>query len=94
MKEKEPNIKIVILQRGWVFVGEYSKKAEQCKLINSYNIRTWGTQKGLGELVSGPLPNTVLDYTGVTTFNELTTIAMIDCSPKWMEVLKLRQLAK
>jgi hypothetical protein len=78
-------IKIVILQRGWCMVGYFSKEGEQCKLENAAVIRRWGTIKGLGELaLKGPLSQTVLDPCGVVTFNELTTIAMIDCEDsKW-----------
>jgi hypothetical protein len=90
----KPDIKIVILQRGWVFVGEFSKEGENCKLSNSYSIRNWGTSKGLGELIDGPLKTTVLDFTGTTSFNELTSIAMIDCNPSWYEKLKLFGLSK
>ena len=74
------NVKIVILQRGWVFVGRFSQEGSTCKLTDAYNIRTWGTTKGLGELASdGPTTNTKLDKVNDVTFHELTTVAMLDC---------------
>ena len=73
-------IKIVILQRGWVFIGQFSQDGQNCKLENAFNIRRWGTTDGLGELAEkGPLESTKLDKVGIVTFHELTTVAMIDC---------------
>lgn len=73
-------IKIAILQRGWVFVGRFSKIGQDCKLENAYCIRQWGTTKGIGELVEGPTSKTVLDPTPVVSFNEMTIVALIDVS--------------
>jgi hypothetical protein len=73
-------VKIVILQRGFVMVGEFSKEGSDCKLEKAAMIRRWGTTKGLGEIAeSGPTPKTVLDPCGVVNFHELTVIASIDC---------------
>lgn len=72
-------IKIVILQRGWVFVGRFKKINQDCVLENAHCIRSWGTTRGVGELVSGPTPNTKLDPAGTVRFHELTIIAAIDC---------------
>lgn len=74
------NVKIVILQRGWVFVGRFSKVGQDCKLENAYCIRQWGTTKGIGELVDGPTPKTILDEAGTVEFHELTSIATISAS--------------
>jgi hypothetical protein len=74
------DIRIVILQRGWVFVGRYSKKGNICTLTDAKNVRRWGTKQGLGELAAtGPLPNTVLDPAGTVEFHELTVIGTIAC---------------
>ena len=82
-------IKIVILQRGWIFVGKFSKEGSMCKLTDAYNIRTWGTTKGLGELASGgTTDSTKLDKVNDVIFHELTSIAMIDCDEKiWKKIL-------
>lgn len=77
-------VKIAILQRGWVFVGRYSKTGSNCKLNFAYCIRQWGTTKGLGELVNGPTDKTVLDNAGTVRFHELGIVALIDCDDsKW-----------
>lgn len=74
------DIKIVILPRGWVMIGRFSKDGSNCKLENASSIRRWGTTKGLGELAEkGKLKDTILDYCGVVEFHELTTIATIQC---------------
>ena len=78
------DVRIVILQRGWVFVGVYSQKESQCFLDSGFNIRIWGTSKGLGELVNGPLPNTKLDPIPHTEFHQLTMVANLKVNAsKW-----------
>ena len=75
---------IVILQRGWVFVGDFSQEGFECKLTNASCIRRWGTTEGLGQLATqGPLEGTKLEPTPEITFHELTVIAKIKCSEKW-----------
>lgn len=73
-------IKIVILQRGWVFIGKFSQEGQECKLENAFNLRRWGTTEGLGELaLKGKQTETKLDKVGTVTFHELTTVALIEC---------------
>ena len=78
-------IKIVVLQRGWVFIGRFERNGNDCKLHNAYNIRIWGTTKGLPELVNGPTNKTILDKCeGVVEFNYLTVVCMITVNQsKW-----------
>ena len=82
-------IKIVILQRGWVFVGKFSQNGSACKLTDAQNIRTWGTTKGLGELAeSGVTSSTKMDKVNDVSFHELTVVATIDCDDKiWSKLL-------
>lgn len=83
------DVRIVVLQRGWVAVGEYSKKESQCVLKKAAIVRRWGTTKGLPELASaGPLPNTVLDHSPDIKFHELTEVLSIQCNPEKWSVLK------
>lgn len=83
-------IKICILQRGWVFVGRFSQEGEMCILTDAFNIRTWGTTKGLGELASdGSTSTTKLDKVNDVRFHELTSVVLLDCEKKsWDKVLK------
>lgn len=81
-EQKSPNytgeIKIVVLQRGWVYIGRFTRNENNCKLENSYCIRTWGTTKGLQELVNGATSSTKLDKCeGVVEFDWLTVIHTI-----------------
>lgn len=80
-------IKIVILQRGWVMVGKYYQNGTQCKLLSGSVIRSWGTTKGLGEIAkNGPTDNTKLDPIPETKFHELTIVATVSCNKeKWEE---------
>ncbi len=73
--------KIVVLQRGWVFVGRYDLDPETqiVTLTDAANVRTWGTTRGLGQLAeSGPTPATKIDPAGVVTFHLLTQVLAID----------------
>ena len=53
---------IVVLDRGWVFVGKLTYDEDgNGVLTHAANIRQWGTTQGLPEIQSGPTPKTVLD---------------------------------
>ena len=84
--EHAGDIKIVVLQRGWIYVGRFEKDVNGlCKLHNASCIRTWGTTKGLQELVNGPTSTTKLDKCeGIVEFDWLTVIHTIGCNKsKW-----------
>ncbi len=76
---------IVILNRGWVVVGNFSEKGDDCTLTNASVIRSWGTTKGLGELAeNGPLTSTKLDSCPNVHFNKMTMVARMDVDEsKW-----------
>jgi len=84
------NIKIVVLQRGWVLIGRFEKDGTHCKLHNASVIRSWGTTKGLGELAeSGKLKDTKLDKcNGLVEFDILTVVLTISVNEdKWKSEL-------
>ena len=76
------DIKIVVLQRGWVMVGRLEREGSECKLHGASVIRNWGTTKGLGEIAgSGPTSATKIDATnGLVEFDYLTVVASIACN--------------
>lgn len=76
------DIKIVVLQRGWVMVGRFEKSGSECKLHGASVIRNWGTTKGLGEIAAaGPTSSTKIDPTnGLVEFDYLTVVATISCN--------------
>ena len=88
VKEFTGDIKIVILQRGWVYIGRFERIGNDCKLHNAYNIRVWGTSKGLPELVNGATSKTVLDKCdGVVEFDWLTVVHTITCNKSaWKQI--------
>lgn len=74
------NIKIVVLQRGWVMIGRWSEKGDICSLDDAYVIRRWGTTKGLGQLaLEGKQSGTTLDKAGHVDFHRLTIVTTLDC---------------
>jgi hypothetical protein len=51
-------VRIIVADRGWVFVGNCQDNEDgSVTITNARNIRDWGTTKGLGELRFGPIPN-------------------------------------
>jgi hypothetical protein len=82
------DVRIVVLQRGWILVGYFGKKGLGCWLKNSKCIRRWGTTTGLGQLVNGPTPETKLDENGDASFHRMTVVFDIRCNAeKWASIL-------
>ncbi len=76
-------IKIVVVDRGFVYVGVILPRLtphtqDYVWLQNAYNIRVWGTTKGLGELVNGPTSKTKLDKVGSIQIPLHAVISIID----------------
>jgi len=73
-------LQIVILDRGFVFVGDVSTDGEWVTIDNAKNVRRWGTSQGLGELAArGPQPETKLDMGGTIKAPQRALIGMIAC---------------
>ncbi len=76
--------KIVVLDRGFVYVGAVKIEGDFAIIQDAKNIRVWGTTKGLGELVNGPLSKTVVDRVGTVRAPLRAVISLIDVeSGKW-----------
>jgi hypothetical protein len=76
--------RIVIVQSGWVFIGDYhfDKELNCVRLTNAYCIRKWGTTAGLGQLaLQGKQKETVLDAAGVVDVPLGSVVATIECVP-------------
>jgi hypothetical protein len=72
------DVRIIIADRGWVFVGNCQDHADgSVTITNCRNIRKWGTSAGLGELVNGPLSGTVADKYGTVRTLPIATIAVV-----------------
>lgn len=77
-------VQIVVLDRGFVYVGRPERDGEMLVIRNAKNIRIWGTTKGLGELVNGPTSKTQLDPAGTVRAPMRAVITLIDASEfKW-----------
>lgn len=60
--------RIVVLDRGFVVVGEVTDYGHEIEVKRANIIRRWGTSKGLGELAEGgPRRETILDPVGEMT---------------------------
>ena len=80
----EGPIKIVVLDRGFVYVGHVEIDGDFVVIRNAKNLRYWGTTKGLGELVNGPLSGTKMDNVGTVRAAYRALISMIDVEQsKW-----------
>jgi len=55
---------IVVIDNGFVHVGDCELKDGFLSIINCKNIRSWGTTQGIGELINGPTQNTKADECG------------------------------
>ena len=83
--QTQGEIKIAVLDRGFVYVGRVSDIDDNFLVMKSaLNIRKWGTTRGLGELVNGPTNNTVLDEIGTIRVPMKAVITLIDVDQaKW-----------
>jgi len=69
--------RIIVADKGWVFVGDCIDNADgSVTIYNTKNIRRWGTTRGLGELIHGPLVDTVVDDYGTVKTIAIVTIAV------------------
>jgi hypothetical protein len=83
VKSNSP-VQVVVLDRGFVYVGRPERDDDMLVIRNAKNIRVWGTSKGLGELVNGPTSKTRLDPAGTVRAPMRAVIALIDASEsKW-----------
>lgn len=78
-------LRIAVLQRGWIYVGNYYREGNDCRLENASCIRNWGTTNGLGEIAeNGPTSRTKLDPCPTVEFHRLGEVLTIICnSKKW-----------
>jgi len=82
-------IAIVVLDRGFVYIGRIDDSPEEGFLVlrNAKNIRVWGTTQGLGELVNGPTKTTKLDLVGTVRIPMRAVISVIDVvESKWSSI--------
>jgi len=74
---------IAVLDNGFVYSGDCFIEDKFLLITNCKNIRQWGTTKGLGELVNGILPKTVLDEVGQVSVPIGRLVHLIKCNKIW-----------
>lgn len=76
---------IVVLDRGFVYVGDVEHDGDWCVITNARNIRYWGTERGLGQLaLEGPTEKTRIDIVGTVRAPARAVISLIDTdAAKW-----------
>lgn len=84
-EKKHLGWRIVVLQRGWVVVGDVHQDGDEITVNDSSVIRSWGTSKGLGELaLNGPLASTKLDPCGVVRAHLAAVVLQMESDgAKW-----------
>jgi len=75
-------INILVLDRGWVVVGECWESEDNILLKNGSTVKRWGTTHGLGELANlGIRENTSLNpFNGDVLINKKFIIMKIECN--------------
>jgi hypothetical protein len=83
--EDGSRFQIVVLDRGFVYVGRVKEESGWIVIRGAKNVRYWGTKAGLGELaLKGPQANTILDAVGTVRAKERALISLIDTEEsKW-----------
>jgi hypothetical protein len=84
---------IIVADRGNVFVAKSAAFDDHMHMLTAATvrvIRTWGTSKGLYQLIDGPLASTVLDATApLVDIPFRAIIAIVPCDEgKWDKHLK------
>lgn len=79
MNDSNTTRQIVILQRGWIMVGDVTRNGSEFVITDASVIRRWGTTHGIGQLaLAGPTKDTILDPVGTARAHELTLVCRID----------------
>jgi len=87
LPKTDGEIKIVIADRGFVYVGLCEEQENFVRLTKAKNIRVWGTKNGIGELVNGPLQSTKLDPVGTIRIPNRAVISLIEVDQKsWKQL--------
>lgn len=84
-KYKASPVQIVVLNRGWIVVGNVSESVNKTVIQNAAVIRFWGTEKGLGQIaMDGPTSKTILDKCPDITVDTANVVLLMNCEQsKW-----------
>ncbi|MDH5523115.1 MAG: hypothetical protein OEY01_03840 [Desulfobulbaceae bacterium] len=77
------DIRIVVLDKGFIFCGEYEQRGDRILVRRAVNIKKYGTEKGLGSLRADPESPT-LNAWGIIDAPKKSEILTIYCNKeKW-----------
>jgi hypothetical protein len=81
-------INIVVLDRGYVYIGRVNIDGDFVQIENAKNIRLWGTSRGFGELANeGPKSSAKLDDVGTVYAPICAVIQLINVdASKWSNI--------
>ena len=73
-------IKIVVIERGFVYVGRVEEDGETCDVTihGARSLIRWGSSQHLGELVNGPLESTKLGAPCTVLVRQQQIVYMIE----------------
>lgn len=74
---------IVVVDNGFVYVGDCFWDGDFLLINNARNIRQWGTTKGLGELINGPTSQTVHDNAGTCLVPKMRACLFLAVAGGW-----------
>lgn len=74
---------IVVIDNGFVHVGECIMQKDFLRIDNCKNIRVWGTSKGIGELRVGPTEKTVVDTCGTVLIPVARIVFFLEVVSGW-----------
>ena len=76
---------ILVLDRGWIVVGDAAKSGDYINISNASVIRRWGTKNGLGELAeNGPMAETKIDKCPPCQVHKLSVVMIMNVNEeKW-----------
>ena len=81
--KKHLGMQIVVIDNGFVNVGDCSIEGQMLRIDGCKNIRRWGTTQGLDQLVNGPLKETKVDPAGVVLVPFNRVIFFMQVSKGW-----------
>lgn len=87
---QDGDIKLMILQSGFVYVGRVTYEGNKVIISNAYNVRRSGTTGGFGEIaLNGPTKDSKLDFFGTVRCHELNIVNEVDCvQNNWISTIK------
>lgn len=78
-------VRIVVAQRGYVFIGRWQNNGDEVVLTSARIIRRWGTSGGLAQLANdGPQQETILEPPCTVRIHPLAIVVAYDVThPSW-----------